>query len=336
MEKVQRALMADVARDAGVSVMTVSRVLSGYPGVSDETRARVERSVAALDYRANAAARVLAGGRSRTLGVIALESDQFGPTHMLFGIEAAARAANHSLTFATLRQPDSGELQSTLRHLRDQRVEGVVVIAPLRGIDDALTEIEHELPVVLVGGDPTSAASTVMIDQFRGGRLATEHLLGLGHTTVHHVAGPPHWIDAAERHRGWEQALVNQGCRVEPALVGDWSAASGYDAGKILGRDPTVTAIFTANDQTAMGLLLALHEQGRSVPDDVSVVGFDDTPESGFYLPPLTTVRQNFGEVGERCVRLLLSQIVADAHRSTHVSIEPTLVVRASSVRSRP
>jgi len=323
--------MADVAREAGVSVMTVSRVLSGYPGVSDRTRSRVERSVAALDYRANPAARVLAGGRSRTLGVVALESDQFGPTHTLFGIEAAARAANHALSFVTLRRLDAPELRSTLARLRDQHVEGVVVIAPLRGIADAIAEIDNDLPVVLVGGDPAVATSTVTIDQYQGARLATEHLLDIGHSAVHHVTGPPTWIDSAERKRGWEDALRHHGCIVVPAIGGDWSAASGYEAGKLLGRDPNVTAVFAANDQTAMGLLLALHECGRSVPDDVSVVGFDDTPESGFFRPPLTTVRQSFGEVGDRCVQLLLSKIDDDARQSTHITIEPQLIVRASS-----
>jgi len=311
--------------------MTVSRVLSGYPGVSEETRARVERSVAALDYRANPAARVLAGGRSRTLGVIAVESDQFGPSHMLFGIEAAARAADHALTFVTLRRLDAPELQRTFRHLRDQQVGGVIVIAPFRGVGDALTDISSDLPLVLVGGDPSMSTSTVTIDQYIGARMATEHLLELGHTTVHHVAGPSVWVDAVERSRGWADALNEQGRKNPPAIVGDWSAASGYEAGNVLGRDGGVTAIFTANDQTALGLLLALRECGRSVPEDVSVVGFDDTPESAYYLPPLTTVRQSFGEVGDQCVQLLLSRMADDTPKPTHVSIAPTLVVRASS-----
>ena len=182
--------MADVAGRAGVSVMTVSRVLNGFPGVAEDTRQRVEEAVAALGYRANPAARVLAGGRSRTLGVIAVETQQFGPSHMLYGIEAAARGAGHVLSFVTMA-PGADEIGATLDHLRAAHVEGVIVIAPMRPVIDAVADLDADLPLVVVGGDPSVRTSTVTIDQEAGARMATAHLLGLGHRTVHHVSGHP-------------------------------------------------------------------------------------------------------------------------------------------------
>jgi DNA-binding LacI/PurR family transcriptional regulator len=321
--------MADVAARAGVSVMTVSRVLNGFPGVADATRRRVEHAVAALGYHANTAARVLAGGRSRTLGVIAVETEQFGPSHILFGIEAAARAAGHLLSFVTLSRTGK-EMESTLEHLRASHVGGFIVVAPVTSVMDTLSRIEENMALVVVGGDPRSRAATVTIDQVEGARLATGHLLGLGHRTVHHVRGPRSWVDAAERMRGWTDALRVHAAPRTPPLVGDWSARGGYAAGVRLAQDPDVTAVFAANDQTALGLMRALHEAGRKVPGDVSVVGFDDTPESSYFLPALTTIRQDFGEVGRRSVELVLS-LMDDDVAERHIVVPAQLVVRESA-----
>jgi DNA-binding LacI/PurR family transcriptional regulator len=324
-----RPVMADVAAQAGVSVMTVSRVLNGFPGVAAGTRRRVEHAVAALGYHANTAARVLAGGRSRTLGIIAIETEQFGPSHILFGIEAAARAAGHLLSFVTLRRSGK-EMASTLEHLRASHVEGIIVIAPVTPVIDAVSRIDESMALVVVGGDPRSHAATVTIDQFEGARMATGHLLDLGHRTVHHVRGPRSWVDAAERMRGWADALRANAAPRPSALVGDWSARGGYAAGVRLAQDPGVTAVFAANDQTALGVIRAIHEVGRRVPEDVSVVGFDDTPESSYFLPALTTVRQDFGEVGRRSVELLLSLMDGNVG-DRHTVVPARLVVRESA-----
>ena len=325
----RRAVMADVAAQAGVSVMTVSRVLNGFPGVADETRARVEDAVTALGYHANTAARVLAGGRSRTLGVMAVETEQFGPSHMLFGIEAAARDAGHLLSFVTLSR-SGNDMAATLERLRASHVQGVIVVAPVRRVVEAVTRLDGDMPLVVVGGDPGIGAPTVTIDQFEGSRIATQHLLDLGHRTVHHVSGPQSWIDATARMRGWSEALRTYPAPRGSSVAGDWSAGKGYAAGTRLAHDPAVTAIFAANDQTALGVIRGLHDAGRRVPEDVSVVGFDDTPESGYYLPPLTTIRQDFGEVGRRCVELLLS--LADGEPvERHVVVPAELVIRSST-----
>jgi DNA-binding LacI/PurR family transcriptional regulator len=323
------AVMADVAARAGVSVMTVSRVLNGFAGVTDETRLRVEAAVTALGYHANTAARVLAGGSSRTLGVMAVETDQFGPSHMLFGIEAAAREAGHALSFVTLSRSGT-DMASTLHRLRASHVQGVIVVAPVRRVVEAAAQLEGDVPLVVVGGDPASGAPTVTIDQVEGARLATRHLLELGHRMVHHVAGPQTWIDATARMRGWSDAHRTSPAPRGRSVPGDWTARRGYEAGKRLARDADVTAVFAANDQTALGVIRGIHDAGRRVPEDVSVVGFDDTPESGFFLPPLTTIRQDFGEVGRRSVELLLSLADGDP-ADRHVVVPAELVVREST-----
>lgn len=321
--------MADVARRAGVSVMTVSRVLNGYPGVTVETRRRVERAMTALDYRANTAARVLAGGRSRTLGVIAVETEQFGPSHTLFGIEAAAREAGHRVTFVTADR-SGGDMTSTLEHLRTSHTEGVIVVAPVRQVVDAVTGVDPGVPLVVVGGDPEMDVATVTIDQQMGARLATQHLIELGHPTVHHVRGPKDWIDADARVGGWSDALRSSRAPRRREIVGDWGARSGYAAGERLAREGGVTAVFAANDQMALGIVRALHDGGRAVPADVSVVGFDDTPESAYFIPALTTIRQNLGEVGRRSVQLMLS-IIDDSVAERHVVVAAELVRREST-----
>jgi DNA-binding LacI/PurR family transcriptional regulator len=321
--------MADVAARAGVSVMTVSRVLNGFDGVAGHTRHRVEKAVADLGYQADTAARVLAGGRSGTIGVVAVETDQFGPSQMLFGIDHAARQAGHLLTFATLDRAGN-DMGATLGRLRASRVEGVIVVAPVRRVLDAVVAVEGDLPLVVVGGDPTIGIPTVTIDQHEGASRATRHLLSLGHRGVAHVRGPRSWVDAAARVRGWTDALRGAGMAHERPLVGDWTAAGGYAAGSRLAADPDVTAVFAANDQTALGVIRALHERGRLVPHDVSVVGFDDTPESAYFAPALTTIRQDFGEVGRRCVDLLRS-VVDHSVAESHVVVPAELVVREST-----
>jgi DNA-binding LacI/PurR family transcriptional regulator len=314
--------------------MTVSRVLNGFAGVAEETRLRVEAAVHALGYQANTAARVLAGGRSRTVGVMAVETELFGPSHMLFGIEAAARDAGHLLSFVTLSR-SGNDMGSTLDRLRASHVQGVIVVAPVKRVVEAATRLDGDMPLVVVGGDPAIGTPTVTIDQFEGARLATRHLLDLGHPTVHHVAGPQSWIDATARQRGWSEALRMSGAEGGSFVPGDWGAGKGYDAGRRLAADPAVTAIFAANDQTALGVIRGLHDAGRRVPQDVSVVGFDDTPESGYFLPPLTTIRQDFGEVGRLSVELLLA-LADDEPVQRHVVVPAALVARASTAEPPP
>ena len=325
-------VLADVAKHAGVSPITVSRVMNGHPLVKPETRVRVQQAIDELGYRSNMAARTLAGGRSRILGVVSIEMAFFGPSRTLTGIEAAARATGHTVSIVTVPEPTVEELRSGLTRLGDAHADGLIVIAPLHESVRALADIKPSAPLVVTSATADAPAS-VGIDQVAGARLATAHLLDLGHRTVHHVRGPRGWIESDGRVEGWRRELRARKRPVPRALSGDWSPRSGYEAGRVLAADPDVTAVFVANDQMALGLMLALTEAGRRVPGDVALVGFDDTPESEFYGTPLTTIRQDFAEVGRRSVDLLIGLIGGGEPRRE--TIAPTLVERDSAAAPR-
>jgi DNA-binding LacI/PurR family transcriptional regulator len=324
--------MRDVALLAGVSHQTVSRVLNGHPNVRPETRTRVLDAMQALNYRRNLAARALVTRRSHTLGLIAFETTLFGPASMLYGIEQAARAEGYFVSVASVRTLERKPVLEAIDRLREQSVEGIVAIAPKNTVAQALGQVPAGMAVVSVGGADDESVPTVRIDNTAGAALATRHLLDLGHATVHHIAGPRDWPEAHERTEGWRDTLYAAGAIVPAVHPGDWSARSGYTAGRILAADPDVTAIFCGNDHMALGALRALHEAGRAVPDEVSVVGFDDVPESAYFMPPLTTVRQDFAELGRRGIKLLIGQINSGSREGrARVVQDPELVTRAST-----
>jgi len=322
--------MTDVARLAGVSHQTVSRVLNDHPNVREQTRLRVRAAIAELGYRPNRAARALVTGKSQLIGVVAQNSTLYGPASLLAAFEQAAAEAGFAVSVGSVGRLDRESIAGAVdRHL-DQRVAGLVVIAPVASADDALEDMPAGVPLVTIDGDPQRPHALVIVDQAAGARLATERLLAAGHRTVWHVSGPADWYDAAGRIEGWRAALEDAGAEVPPLVPGDWSAASGYDAGQMLARMPEVTAVFAANDHQALGLLRAFSERGRRVPHDVSVVGFDDVPEAAFFIPPLTTVRPAFDAVAHAGLDLLLAQIAAETTTPDRVVIAPTLVDRAS------
>ncbi|MEV6303595.1 LacI family DNA-binding transcriptional regulator [Actinoplanes sp. NPDC051861] len=322
--------MTDVARLAGVSHQTVSRVLNDHPNVKEQTRIRVRAAIAELNYRPNRAARALVTGRSQLIGVVARNSTLYGPASMLTEFEQAAADAGFAVSVGSVRELDRSSIGSVVdRHL-DQRVAGLVVIANTASAMEALAEIPGDMPVVFIDGDPASGRPVVTVDQVAGARAATRHLLDAGHRTVWHVSGPTDWFDSAGRIQGWRQTLEEAGAEVPPLLSADWSAAEGYRAGQMLARMPEVTAIFTANDHLALGILRALYERDRRVPHDVSVVGFDDVPEAAYFIPPLTTVRQAFGDVARAALSLLLGQMREDFTTADHIVVPPHLIERAS------
>jgi DNA-binding LacI/PurR family transcriptional regulator len=328
--------MRDVARLAGVSHQTVSRVLNDLPNVSAATRERVLDAVRVLNYRRNLAARTLVTARSRTIGLIGFETTLAGPASMIYGIEKAAREAGYYVSIATIRSLERHAVLDAVEQLCAQAVEGIIAIAPKNSVADALTQVPPGTPAVGVGGADDGFVPMLRVDNVRGACLATSHLLGLGHETVHHVPGPADWPEARDRIDGWRQTLHAAGAPVPPIEPGDWSARSGYLRGQRLAADPRVSAVFCGNDHIALGVLRAFHEAGRSVPGRVSVVGFDDTPESGYFLPPLTTIHQDFAELGRRSVELLVSQLAGrpPANRGP-VQLSPHLVVRASANAAR-
>lgn len=329
-ERQRPAVMADVARLAGVSYQTVSRVLNDSPHVSAPTRERVLMAIRQLDYRPSSTARALATGRSKTLGVVSFDTSLYGPAATLFGIERAAHEAGYAVSVASLRALNRSTVLAAIQQLRDAGVDGVAVIAPTLAGRDALTDLAPDFAVVAVEAGPDASIPVASVDQVAGATAATRHLLSLGHKTVWHIAGPAHWKEAEKRIDGWKATLEAAGSPVPAILRGDWTPRSGYEIGQRLLETPEVTAVFAANDQMALGLLRALHEAGRKVPHDLSVVGFDDIPEAGYFIPPLTTIRQDFGELGRRCLQVLLSRIAGE-EAPARVVVAPELVVREST-----
>ncbi|MDG4810735.1 LacI family DNA-binding transcriptional regulator [Micromonospora sp. WMMD1120] len=328
-------VMADVARLAGVSHQTVSRVINGAPSIRRETRERVLEAIRRLDYRPNTAARALVRGRSGMIGIIGTARTLFGPTSIHRSVEDAARAAGYFATSVSLSEVTVRALSDATEHLMRVGVEGVVMIA---GNDEALEVVRmtrSSVPFVVVEGDLSRASLTVGVDQVLGARMATEHLLDLGHREIVHVSGPLNWAEARARLDGWRQAMAAAGIRPPEPVPGDWHAHSGYAAGLRICDMPGATAVFAANDQMTIGVLRALHERGRRVPQDISVVGFDDVPEAAYLIPPLTTIQQDFAAVGQRAITAV-TQAIDDSRPQPLPLVVPTLVVRRSTAPPSP
>jgi len=284
-----------------------------------------------LDYRPNSAARTLVTKRSQTLGLVSFDTTLIGPASMVYGIEGAARRAGYFVSIASVQSLDQRSVLDAISRLREQFVEGIIAIVPQDSAVEALAEVPAGIPLVGVGLGESTEVPMVGLDNRGGALMAVQHLLDLGHERVHHIAGPRDWPEAHERASGWRDALRDAGVRAPAPLVGDWSARSGYEAGRKLAADPKVTAIFCGNDHMALGALRALSEAGRRVPHDASVVGFDDIPEAPYLLPPLTTVSQDFPELGRRSLDLLMEQIVSGTRSIGKLRLPPHLVVRDSS-----
>jgi DNA-binding LacI/PurR family transcriptional regulator len=332
----QAAVMADVAKSAGVSHQTVSRVLHDSPHVRHETRERVLAAIRELRYRPSLVAQALVTGRSNTLGVVTFDTALYGPASTLLGVEQAAHDAGYGISVVSMSSLDPGSIRLGVDRLRGQGVDGIVVIGPQKAALDSLQHLELDIPYVAAGCGPDPLAQVVAIDQAGGAAWATRHLLELGHQTVWHVGGTERSMEAARRIEGWRATLEAAGAPVPPLLRGDWSPNSGYELGQQLLETPGVTAVFVANDQMALGLLRRFHEAGLQVPRDLSVVGFDDVPEAAFFIPPLTTIRQDFQQVGRRCLELLVGDIEGTPPTEGVQSPIPTqMVLRNSTARPR-
>ncbi|MFB6839878.1 LacI family DNA-binding transcriptional regulator [Streptomyces sp. NPDC056361] len=323
--------MADVARVAGVSAQTVSRALAGHPNVQEKTRAKVLAAVDQLGYRRNNAARMLSSGRSRTIGVVTLQTSFYSRAAVTSGIENAAREAGYAVSTATTTSLDTSAIENALSRLADQDVEGVILSVPLIHTSSRIEQLTRSTPTVTIDGSRTDTTEVLALDQAEAARIATQHLLDLGHETVWHIAGPAEWLESAQRRDGWQAALEAADRPVPPPLEGDWSPASGYRNGLVLARIPDVTAIFVASDEMAFGVIRALHETGRRVPDDISVVGFDDIELAEYCSPSLTTIAQPFQHMGALAVTHLLRQIEAPGALPEPRCVEPHLIVRAST-----
>ncbi|MFB6555507.1 LacI family DNA-binding transcriptional regulator [Streptomyces sp. NPDC056405] len=323
--------MADVAQLAGVSSQTVSRVSNGFPGVNEQTRQQVLTAMRELGYRPNSAARALKRGEFRTIGVITFTLATTGNVRTLEAIATSAAQEGYAVTLLPVAVPTQDEVRGAFSRLGELAVDAVIVIMEVHLLDAARLSLPPHVKVVVADSDAGDRFTVVDTDQAGGTRNAVRHLLELGHRTVWHLAGPEESFAAQRRTDSWRTELESAGRKPPPLVRGDWSAESGYRAGLHLAEQQDCTAVFAANDQMALGLLRALNERGRRVPEDVSVVGFDDIPEAGSFLPPLTTVHQDFAEVGRRCVEGVLNQVrQSDPEHGTRL-VPTQLVVRKST-----
>jgi DNA-binding LacI/PurR family transcriptional regulator len=326
-------VMVDVARLAGVSQKTVSRVVNGAPHVRPAVRDRVNRAIEELGYRPNVAAQALARERSHTIGVLALGTRFFGPSRWVFTLEHEARRLGYTLALISVPDLSAGRVADGIDALLKRRVEGLVVEVPTHLIDIDPAQLAG-LPVVTSASWITGVPRQVVvdIDQEEACRKLTTYLLDLGHETVWHVGGPRDWDAAQKRLVGWRSALRDAGARVPRVLYGDWSAASGYEQGRKLATRRYITAIFAANDQMAMGILRALHEAKREIPGEVSIIGFDDVPEAEFQMVPLTTIGVDADKAAQRILAELL-QMIEGAEPPANTVILPgtELIIRRST-----
>jgi DNA-binding LacI/PurR family transcriptional regulator len=331
-----RATLTDVARLAGVSRQTASRVARGGDLVNARTAARVRRAITRLNYQPNPVARALSTGRGKVLGVLTHETSTYGAMSILSGISQAAAEMGYSVSIAQASSFDRRGVPDSVNRLAAQGCDGVILMAPWATDAVALRALQKiSVPLVTTSEHPDFAGPAVHPNTVQAARDVVNHLLALGHATVRHVSGPRRWNATRLRADGWKQALEQAGAAVLPAIGGDWSARSGYDAGVKLANDDRTTAIFAANDETALGVIYALTERGLRVPEDISVVGYDDIPASPFFLPSLTTIRIDSLDHGRQAVNQLLLQLNGQpTAATTYVGHE--LIVRSSTAPARP
>lgn len=331
-----------VAREAGVSTQTVSRVLNDRPDVSPQTRQRVKEVILRLGYRPNAVARSLIRQRSHTIGVVAGAWTYYGPMRYLIGIEQQIRALGYNLLLDILHHPEIENVERIVNRLLSNQVDGIIWAIPEIGNNRAWLNVETPhlpVPSIFLSMQSQPNIADVSIDNCFGGRLAVEHLISRGYRQIGIITGPLDWWESRQRKAGWEEALSDCGLPAEDRQVveGDWSANSGARGiEQLFEQFPTMDAVFACNDQMALGALQKSHSTGRKVPENLGVVGFDNIPESAYFWPALTTVEQPLLELGRTAVKELARLIESDekgeqAEEPIHIMLSPRLFTRDSS-----
>ena len=329
----KQATVYDIARVAGVSASTVSRILNGSAKVAEDKRLAVEDAIRELNYRPNLMALYLKTGQSMTLGVLTQYVDSPFSNEMLRGVENALQGSKYAPLIASGHWNAEEEVER-LRLLIDRRVDGIIILTGHVN-QPALLEFSQQVPIVATGHNiNTDRVRTFSINNRLGGYMATRYLLDLGHRQIAHIVGLPDQNDAIERQRGYRQALVSSGIEYDPELVvqGDFAEAGGFNAAKqLVASGKKFSAIFCANDQTCYGAILGLKQCGLRVPEDVSLIGFDDLPFSTFSNPPLTTVRQPIYETGIAMVNTLLG-LIENTEQTIDELPELSIVVRDTTM----
>jgi len=340
--KRKRVTIKQVAQEAGVSTQTVSRVTNNRPDVAPETRQRVLEVIERLGYQPSALARSLIRQRSHTLGVVTAGLEYVGPSHTLSGITEQAEAMGYSLLLKELPEFDTSDVEPILNALLARQVDGIIwAVAEVSDNRDWLADRLNDLPVpiIFLTMHQRPELSIVSVDNYLGGRIATEYLLKQGYRRIGHVAGPLEWWESRQRQAGWQSALLDAGIRVSEGewVEGDWSSESGEKAiRQLLDQYREMDAVFVANDQMALGVLQVTCRRGLKVPQDLAVVGFDGIPEAAYYWPPLTTVKQDLHRLGCIAVEQALQAIEASqepkgVYEPETVLLKPRLIVRESA-----
>ncbi len=342
MVKKKRVTISQVAQEVGVSTQTVSRVINERPDVSPATRRRVIAVIERLGYQPSHAARALSQGISRSIGVAAYGIEYFGPSRAVSGVEKQASELGYTPLLYLLREPEIGNVSQILADLLSHHVDGIIWAVPEIGnnrvwLDEAIPDLP--VPLVLLSMEPRPDSSVVCVDNYRGGKLATEHLVDQGYRHISLITGPINWWEARERARGWRDALGEAGFVIEENQIvhGDWTAESGsHGLTRLLDQQPNIDAVFASNDQMALGAIQTARRRGLRLPEDLALAGFDDTPEAAFLWPPLTTVSHPLFDVGCTSVKELQRLIDEgkDEDTVTHprtTILQPKLIVRESS-----
>lgn len=330
LKPAKAATIYDVAKAAGVSHQTVSRFLKGFEGIRPETREKVVRALDQLGYRPNLTARSLKSGQSHRIGALTHEISHIGPARIVEGASAAAREAGYVLDIVSLDTRNPSAIEESLALITQHDLAGVLALGVTDEMTRAFEATAFRVPAYVaaesdgLSDDPRAALSRV------GVPALITHLAGLGHRRFVHIAGPIEWSASRNRVRAYESAIEAQGLQSVGILHGDWSAGSGYRAITGLAAPLDATAFVAANDQMALGAMLALKESGLRIPHDVSVVGIDDIPEAAYLDPPLTTVRNDFETQGRAAMHQLLARIEHTEVRPVTVP-PPVLIVRQSS-----
>jgi len=328
----------DVATFAGVSHQTVSRVINKASHVAAPTRARVLEAVSQLGYRPNNAARNLVSQRSHLIGVITFCQDSFGPSHLLISVDTAAMKSGYNTLLASITEPTVKSIKRAADDLRTHGVEGIILNVPTAVDLRSLQDVFRRIPYVATDAGAGNEISMVTTDHEYGARIGTEHLIELGHRRIACISGPLNWRCGLLRRDGWSRTLQKYGIPEGPSIVGEWSAKGGFMAAEELIRRSAkrFTAIVAGNDQMALGVIRALSLHDLSVPETVSVVGYDDMPEAAFFNPSLTTVTHDFETAGRTCLEFLLRRIRDPQLPAERLVIKPELVRRESTRKISP
>lgn len=324
------ATIYDVAKLANVSHQTVSRVVKGHTNVRPDMRERIEAAIETLNYRPNLSARSLATSRPHRIGALVYEIAEIGPSKIIEGASAGARDAGYVLDIVSLDPNDDRAVDSSIALINQHDLAGILVFAPTDRVIAAIDRVRFSVPTYVESDADQPGREGPTLNEVGVG-LLLDHLIGLGHRRFFHISGPPDWVASRGRERAYTETLRAHGLKSVGSVRGDWTSRSGYEAAMKIPLDQRITAVVASNDQTALGVMASLADRSVRVPEDISVVGFDDIPESEYFRPALTTVRLDFGHQGRIAIDRLLRMIDAGRPGDALDPLAPKFFPRASS-----